>query len=89
MANEGEQLYFVSIEVKWGKQNGDEQFAESTGGQNWGYLTYDQAIGLETAAVIPNLNQMMSDAGDIGLEGSESADVVRAALDAKVKDKVK
>ena len=84
-----DQLYFVEVIVNWGKQNGDEQVTESTGGQNWGYLTYDQAVALENVAVIPNVNQMNTDAGEMGLEVIDQGDVVKSALAARAKDKVK
>jgi hypothetical protein len=90
MANDNnEQLYFVDITVKWGKQNGESQKAESVGGQNWGHLTYDQAVAVENVAVIPNLNQMMIDAGDMGLDTIEAGDLIRGALSARAADKVK
>jgi hypothetical protein len=81
--------YFVEVQVTWGKQNGDTQKVESTGGQNWGYLTYDQAVAVQNAVVIPNLNQMLIDAGELGLEmveDSSMADLIRAGNAAK-KDK--
>ena len=88
MAQEN-QKYFLSVEVKWGKQNGESQHAESVGGQNWGELSYDQVITLENVAVVPNLNQMMTDAAEMGLLGVAGAEMVTAALSERAKDKAK
>jgi len=67
MPNE-DQEYFVSITVEWGKQNGESQKVESTGGQNWGCLTYDQSVAVQNAVIIPGITQMLEDAGALGLE---------------------
>ena len=67
MANE-EKQYFVKVTVEWGKQDGDTQKAESVGGQNWGYLSYDQSVAVQNGVVIPGMIQMLEDAGDLGLE---------------------
>ena len=78
--------YFVNVVVTWGKQNGESQKVESIGGQNWGYLSYDQSVAVQNVVVIPNLNQMMIDAGELGLEtlqDSDMADLVKAGLAAK------
>ena len=83
MAQEDKE-YFVEIQVTWGKQNGESQKVESTGGQNWGYLTYDQSVAVQNAVIIPNLNQMLTDAGALGLEMVEDqtmVDKIKSGLD--------
>jgi hypothetical protein len=80
------QQYFVEIQCTWGKQNGESQHTESTGGQNWGYLTYDQSVAVQNAVIIPNLNQMLVDAGELGLEmagDQKMVDMIRAGNAAK------
>lgn len=67
MAN-ADQKYFVSVEVKWGKQNGEKQEVESSGGQNWGYLSYDQSVAVQNMAVIPGVITMLEKAGEMGLD---------------------
>lgn len=76
---EKDQQYFVSVEVKWGKQNGDKQEVESVGGQNWGYLTYDQSVMVQSSCVIPGVQLMLEEAGKLGLEmiGESSPESVR------------
>ena len=68
--------YFVEMQVTWGKQDGDNQKVESTGGQNWGYLSYDQSVALQNAVIIPNLTAMLEDAGELGLEVAEDTVMV-------------
>jgi hypothetical protein len=63
-----DQKYFVSVEVKWGKQEGDKQVVESTGGQNWGYLTYEQSVMVQNASVIPGVVKMLDEAGKLGMD---------------------
>ena len=70
--------YFVNVVVTWGKQNGDSQKVESIGGQNWGYLSYDQSVAVQNAVVIPNIAQMMIDAGELGLGMAEDQTMVAA-----------
>ena len=84
--------YFVEIQVTWGKQDGDNQKVESTGGQNWGYLSYDQSVALQNAVIIPNLSEMLADAGLLGLEvatDSAMVDNIKAGMAAKAAKKVK
>jgi hypothetical protein len=68
MAQDNSKEYFVSVSVEWGKQDGETQKVESTGGQNWGYLTYDQSAALQAAVVIPGMQAMLEWAGELGLE---------------------
>ena len=84
--------YFVEIQVTWGKQDGDNQKVESTGGQNWGYLSYDQSVALQNAVIIPNLTAMLEDAGELGLEVAEDSVMVeklKAGVAEKAAKKVK
>lgn len=66
--------YFVNVEVTWGKQVGDEQLVESKGQYNWAKLDYGQSVVLENTAIIPNMNQMLVDAGALGLEMIDDSD---------------
>lgn len=76
MAQEESKEYFVDVTVTWGKQNGESQKVESVGGNNWGYLTYDQSVALQNAVVIPGVTQMLEDAGALGLELVEDQSMV-------------
>ena len=67
MAQDSNKEYFVSIEYKWGKQNGDDQDAESIGGQNWGYLSYDQSVACNVI-VGEAMKKLIDDAVGLGLE---------------------
>jgi hypothetical protein len=71
-----DQQYFVSVTVEWGKQDGDTQSVESTGGQNWGYLTYDQSLAVENAVIIPGMQLMLEWSGELGLEMLEDQGTV-------------
>ena len=77
--------YFVSVTVEWGKQDGQSQRAESTGGQNWGNLTYDQSVAVQNAVVIPAVVQMLEDAGELGLEMVEDTNLVEIIKAKKAK----
>jgi hypothetical protein len=68
-----DQEYFVEVAVTWGKQNGDEQVVESEGHQNWGHLTYEQSVMVQSGAVIPGLIKMLEDAGKLGLDLIETS----------------
>ena len=67
-----DQEYFVSVEVKWGKQQGESQKVESVGGQNWGNLTYEQSVMVQNGAVIPGVIKMLEEAGKLGMEMIET-----------------
>jgi len=71
MATE-DQKYFVSVEVKWGKQDANgNQVAESVGGQNWGALSYDQSVAVQNFIVIPGMKTILDQAGILGIESIE------------------
>lgn len=65
MANEKE--YFVKVSYEWGKQTGESQKAETVGGNNWGYLTYDQSVVLNSV-VAEAMKKLLDDSVDLGLE---------------------
>lgn len=81
-----EQKYFVSVEVKWGKDNAGVQTAESVGGQTWGALSYDQSVVIQGAVLKPGLDAMFGAAIDLGLDAIELSGTV---LPEDTKNKVK
>ena len=86
MTQDEKNQYFVEVQVTWGKQKGDKQEVESTGGQNWGYLTYDQSVALQNAVVIPGMQAMLEWSGELGLELAEDqsmVDMVKAGIAAR------
>jgi hypothetical protein len=78
--------YFVKVTVEWGKQDGDKQSAESTGGQSWGNLTYDQSVMVQNGVVIPGVKYMLDLAGDMGLEMVDDASIPETLANVKNKN---
>lgn len=62
-----EKQYFVDVIYNWGKQTGDNQKAETIGGCNWGYLTYDQSVALNVV-VTAAMKKLLDDSVDLGLD---------------------
>jgi hypothetical protein len=68
-----DQKYFVSVEVKWGKDDGKgNKKAESVGGQTWGELSYGQSVAVQSGCVIPGVKLMFDKAGEMGVINAEA-----------------
>jgi len=81
------QLYFVSVEVKFGKEDANGvQITESVGGQNWGKLTYEQAVAVQGACVVPAVNLLLTAA--VGL-GMDIVDMSGVELPPAIKEKIR
>lgn len=80
------QKYFVSVEVKWGKDVDGVKTAESVGGQTWGALSYEQSVGIQSGVIVPGITHMLENASVIGLETVELAGGTLPAALKAVKD---
>ena len=67
MANDTQ--YFAEVIVNWGKQHGDEQASESTGGQNWGYLSYEQSVAVNEI-IVEAFKKLLDDSIGLGKQAA-------------------
>ena len=63
--------YYVKVSFEWGTDTDGALTPKNTGGVEWVSMQYDPSVILQTEAIIPAINGMLTKAGELGLMGVE------------------
>ncbi len=64
--------YYVKVSFEWGTDADGVKTPKNTGGAEWVSMPYDPSVILQTQAIIPAVNDMLTKAGELGLMATEA-----------------